>query len=372
MHTLFAAAALSLAIAVPAQTFVVDVDNGPGTDFTSIAAATAAAPSGSVLLIRTGGYAEFTINGKSLTLLADPGVAVFNAALGGVAIQVLNLAAGQQVVLHGLEVAQATPYDGARIRCVNCQGAVLLDSVRKTTGVIDLQLQGTNCDRLLVRGMNSATSPVQVNLINSNTVLQSCTLGGFTVSSAIVQDGGTLDLVDSSAVGGVPLGAALPAVMLNGGELHLLGSSSVTGFGTVPCISGTGGTVLLDPGVALNGNGIAPAITVVTKPMSSLTTTFTGTHAEATLNAPAGWFGAIAISLPGPRVPLPGWDEAVWLDGGALQFLANGLTGPGSPVVASLPWTLGLLVGYPSMWQGVTFDPVGGLQVSNPALLVLR
>jgi len=247
---------LLLAAALSAQTFVVDAGNGPGTDYTSLAAATAAVPTGSTLRIRAGSFEGFVIDAKGVTLLADAGVVVSQTAAGGPAIDIASLAAGQDVVI----------------------------------------------DEVL------------------------------------------------------------------GGELHLLGTSRVQG--AYSSLTGTG-SVWVDAGVTIS-QIVAPGVTVVMRPTSSLRTTFTGTHAEATLTAPNGWFGAIAVSVPGPRVQVPGMDDEVWLDGGSLQFVAQGLTGPGTPVVASLPYTPGALVGYPSMWQGVTYDPVDGLQVSNPSVLILR
>ena len=57
-----------------AQTFVVDVANGPGTNFTSIATAISAVPDGATLLVRPGVYAEaIRIDGKGLKILGGPG-----------------------------------------------------------------------------------------------------------------------------------------------------------------------------------------------------------------------------------------------------------------------------------------------------------
>ena len=83
-------ACVLLSTNVGAQTVhVVDADNGPGTDATTITQGVAAATSGDILLIRDGTYDEFvTIDGKGLTLLADDGAAV---AVG--AFEILNIAA---------------------------------------------------------------------------------------------------------------------------------------------------------------------------------------------------------------------------------------------------------------------------------------
>ena len=70
MHTLrlflFAVAALPIA----AQTYVVDVNNGPGTNFTTLQTAITTVPAGSTLLVRAGNYFEsLDIDGKSLSRL---------------------------------------------------------------------------------------------------------------------------------------------------------------------------------------------------------------------------------------------------------------------------------------------------------------
>jgi hypothetical protein len=369
MQAMNFAALFVLAVAVPAQTFVVDIANGPGTDFTSLAAATAAAPSGSVLRIRAGAYTGCAIDAKGLTLLADAGVVVAQTAAGGPAIDITNLAAGQDVVID--EVLVAASLANETVRCTNCQGAILIDSPLMASTSSELWILATNCDRLVLRDVvpaGAGTVNLRLNVVGCTTVLEQCVFGGVLITTTIVQQGGRLDLVDTTASAPWPLPTVQPPVILNGGELHLLGTSRV--LGAYSSISGTG-SVWIDAGVTTSLI-VAPGVTAVVKPTSSLRTTFTGTALEATLKTPNGWFGAIAISLPGPRVQVPGMEDEVWLDGGSLQFLASGLMGPGTPVVASVPWSLGLLVGYPSMWQGVTFDPIDGLQVSNPSLLVLR
>ncbi|HEX6812687.1 MAG TPA: hypothetical protein VF384_13755, partial [Planctomycetota bacterium] len=101
------------------QTYVVDAAGGPAANFTSIAAAVAAVPDGSVLVVRSGTYAGFTIDNKGLTVLADPGVVM--QSLQSIAIQ--NTTATQGVVLRNLVLS-----DG--ISCTSCAGPVLLDEIR--------------------------------------------------------------------------------------------------------------------------------------------------------------------------------------------------------------------------------------------------
>ena len=91
-----------LAAAVPAQTFVVDANNGPGTNFTTIGAAIAAVPDGAVLRVRAGHYVEssLVIRGKSLAILGDGGVDIEVPALPHPTIELLG--PQQSVVLRRL------------------------------------------------------------------------------------------------------------------------------------------------------------------------------------------------------------------------------------------------------------------------------
>ncbi len=92
------------------QVHVVDAAGGPGSDFTAIFAAVAAAADGDVVLARAGDYDPdpFTgssdgvsLSGKGLTVVAEAGAAVRMSAL-----QIENLPAGRFALLQGLT---ATP-----------------------------------------------------------------------------------------------------------------------------------------------------------------------------------------------------------------------------------------------------------------------
>ncbi len=94
--------ALPLLAAAPlAQTVhVVDDDGGPGVDFTDLATAVTAAAPGDAVLIRSGSYAGFTVDGKSLTVTADE-TAVVRLSSG---FTVENVPLGSRVLLRGLGV----------------------------------------------------------------------------------------------------------------------------------------------------------------------------------------------------------------------------------------------------------------------------
>jgi hypothetical protein len=73
---------------------------GPGVDFTSIAAAVAAAADGDTVLVRSGNYPAFGVNGHSVAITAEEGGDVVVA--GGVFV--IGVPAGGFVSLHGLSV----------------------------------------------------------------------------------------------------------------------------------------------------------------------------------------------------------------------------------------------------------------------------
>ena len=70
------AAALT-AGAAASQTLVVDINNGPGTAYTSLIDAAANAPDGAVLEVRPGFYfGAVLVDAKSLSIFCDPGAVI--------------------------------------------------------------------------------------------------------------------------------------------------------------------------------------------------------------------------------------------------------------------------------------------------------
>src|SRR4026207_188330 len=63
--------------------WIVDANSGPGTHFTDLPAAVAAAQSGDTILVRSGNYTAFYVTGKALTIRgAGQGTTVINLPTG--------------------------------------------------------------------------------------------------------------------------------------------------------------------------------------------------------------------------------------------------------------------------------------------------
>ncbi|MFT5285970.1 MAG: hypothetical protein ACI8TQ_002138 [Planctomycetota bacterium] len=74
-------------------------------DFTDIQSAVDAASTGDTILIRTGAYDGFEIDGKGLNLIADEGASVsVMLPANGALIRVANLSPGTSVTMRGLNI----------------------------------------------------------------------------------------------------------------------------------------------------------------------------------------------------------------------------------------------------------------------------
>lgn len=114
-----------MACSAPAQVFVVDAHNGPGTAFVDLQAAVAAAPDGAVLDVRPGSYRPFSVASKSLTIVvADP--TMTSLARGDVTIGPLP---GDEIVrIVGLRHAMGSLEPNPRFVIHDCIGEVTLES----------------------------------------------------------------------------------------------------------------------------------------------------------------------------------------------------------------------------------------------------
>lgn len=353
-----------LLAAAPAQTFVVDANNGPGTNFTSIAAAVATVPDGAVLDVRPGTYSTFTIAGKSVAVIGGPGVWIYD--LVG-QVRVTALQTGQTVVLRGLEVAQGIGH--GTIVCQSSRGVIVIDDCHgnSTTSTLGGSLYVADCEHVSVRGCWFGDTLYPANVIDSNVTFTHCLLSGS-------YNGVGIYCTDSHVtVSNCLLWSALSStVLMNGGELAVTGNSTlrksaVTMPGAV--VSGTG-NVRIHPNTVIQAATATPFVgvtaTFVPMPEVGAWTDPLGGTATATLVVPPGGIGVLFVGIPSPPQVVAGLPDPIWIRPGSEILQATGAgTLAASYAVPNAPCVLGITVA----WQGVTTG-TGGPQVGNPVVYV--
>jgi hypothetical protein len=348
-------AVLSLAAGALAQTFIVDAANGPGTNFTEIAAAVAAVPDGSKLEVRAGAYQTFSISGKGLSVFCIGAVTL----TGPQGIQVSGTSAAQTVVIRGVQLF-------GTIQLVQCQGAVVLEHLSVLPLFLPpmLMLRVYDCAQVHVADCMFTGGSPAVEATNSTVMLRGTTLrGGNTLhaySSAV-------DFVDCVQQGGTGI-LGTPAMFLQGGSARLVGGSVSANHG--PCISGVGTvrvdpTTILTPGISFPVSNVPlavasmPSVVASDGPLGGVVTT--------AMRVPVGEFGGLLVGLPGTPWSYPGIADPIWLLPGSEAVCA--LTVVGAPLlvtfaIPNVPAMRGMRFG----WQGISHGAASGFQASNPAI----
>ncbi len=131
---------LTLATVANATIWIVDANNGPGANFSTITAALAVAVPGDRILVRNGNYYEnvavtsgITIVGWNATQYPMVVPTSITAAIHG-QVSVQNVPAGQTAVLSGLIIARPGSGSGLCLGVSDCAGPVVLDRLFLTNG----------------------------------------------------------------------------------------------------------------------------------------------------------------------------------------------------------------------------------------------
>ncbi|MCA8949849.1 MAG: hypothetical protein KDE27_10130 [Planctomycetes bacterium] len=356
----------ALATSAAAQTFVVDINNGPGTDFTEIAAAVAAVPEGAVLTVRPGGYLPFHIDGKSLALLGGPSVYVAIPFLEPNAIEITNLASHQSVNLRSIGIG--APLGVPRISVRNCDGPVVLDNLQirpDTVTALGGRVVVSDCDHVLLVGSHLAArglweSPIES--YNSQLTIDDCYLGS---SGLVLRQGGGRIQVNNCRIEHENGGPALVTALLysTGGEVLLHGDTILIGQGAEAGL-GTG-TIVLDPStLLLNVTPVPfdPNLTIVQRAIPSLDvmTGPLGGSAVALLEVPAGNTGLLAVGFPATPYQVPGVIDPVWIGEGVLRAIGSGPVIAAGYAIPNDPSIRGVSV----RWQGLVLE-AGQFLASN-------
>ncbi|MBL8725028.1 MAG: hypothetical protein JNK49_13340 [Planctomycetes bacterium] len=362
---------LSLQTVGYAQAIIVDANNGPGTHYTDLAAAVAAAPEGAMLEVRPGQYNPLQIFGKSLTISFASGAQILTPNSGAVGIE--GLGVGQSVFLRGLQFG---PYTGTMVFHNNL-GFVDVTAAANTNGSVFVQ----SCDRVRIHGL---VCPLGVRVTASQVVFERCSLRGRSgaVEPGLTQHGGSVQLVESTVDGGEGFTSvtAGPAVQMYGGSLRALGGGrlhrgavlhSNSSTPPPPHAIGGYGTVRVDPSVDLPATqtiGPAIALTQLVQPRVQVDATTTPVTFTANLTGPDGAIAVLAIGFPGASHGAPGLLDPLWWDGPTAVVQAIGISSQSVPLAATLnvPNPIGL-AGLRLVWHGLTYEGVGGLQLSPAA-----
>jgi len=272
----------TLSLTTRAEVWVVEQTPTAGADFAQIHEAVAAAADGDVILVRTGTFYDgFTIDGKSLSVVALEGAHVPIRS----DVVVRNLGAGQSATLHGLFVSAIA---GARILTLedNAGPVFIQDSVFRTNSIMAFG-SGFGMQITDTASATFVNSVVSIGYPWQGTQTQD----GITVErSFVVFQGGSVD-GGHGGLSGIDGGTGIRAIE---SELTLIdtvvsGGPGGTSFAT-PCDDGGDG----GDGLVVEGGSL----------VRHLQTTFQGGTGGGgcTVGAP----GSGKVVLDGSAAPFPG------------------------------------------------------------------
>lgn len=349
-----------------AQTYIVDAANGPGTNFTDLPAAAAAAPDGAVLEVRAGNYSGFTITNKGMSVLFASGARIQSPVSGtsfGVDIQ--GIGPAQTVLLRGLNLTPSAIVYWWSLS--NCQGLVMFeDCGRALSAAVPPSLFATNCTQVSLDRCQLGWDPSchhGATLVSSNVVFRSSYVAWVDATACHLQ---FLDSAVSSFSCGYP--SVAPAIQMTGGDTRVqAGSMVATMFNW--SVAGNG-ALRVDPRAGLNAP-TSPSIQPnnLEMPAADSTGGSLGGSVTTTVRGPTGDVGALLVGLPGPPVQFPGFADVLWLQPGteSVCTFAAFTAGTALTVTYAVP-NVQALRGLRLCWHGVSFGVTNGLQASNPAI----
>lgn len=389
--TIRAAAVLSLALVLPAQT--THVVQGGGAALQQ--AINAAAP-GDVLDVLPASYTS-VIATRGLRIVLRPGAVVTSPIPQTDAVRISAVPAGEALVLTGGTVqgvviagcsgavvcARVTidgNFGGTQIAIDNCTGPVAFFQGAPATpwptiGACSIancrQVSFASCrlPRTTVTASNVAMADVVITPYGGSWPT------GNAPSLRIVS--GTVAITGGTIHGGVA--ASLPyresGVRLEQGELTVTGAANIRETqdpfspGSVPAIETTGGSVRLDPSVTLVGTppiGGPAIVTFAVVPSLAIARAPGSTGFQATVAAEPGALAFTLLGLPMPPLALT-WGAA-WLDPASpivdvAVMPATGMRTFGSTLAGAPPFLV-LVV------QSATLSPAGTIAVGAPVRFV--
>ena len=368
-HAWLLATALLLTTPGAAQVFIVDANNGPGTNFTTIAAATTAVPDGAVLDVRPGTYDIFQINAKGLTLRGQPGARVFASIFPFITVS--GLSASQSVTISGLDISGSL--GAAQLNISNNQGDVILQQLTSAFVLMGVVINAQQTSRLYIVNCDlSCFSPSGLTLDASQAFVTGSTFRFNSPSYVGVSLSGTssIDMMDSQLFTSGVFGLAAMSLTDPASSARVRGNSRIDNtpgqtFSTTVIGNGTLRIAPTAQIVSSSVPAVSPTVsmTVVAMPGLTVSVPSLGSAATATWTMPPGAVGGMWAGVPTMPVVVPPFAEPVSIDP---QGASAVVTGSVSPVtwtylVPSLPALLNTRIA----WQGWSFSAVTGFQASN-------
>jgi hypothetical protein len=371
-------------LAAQAGVFIVDAASGPGTNFTSLQTALTTVGDGSTLVVRSGNYGAIDIVGLDVAVLGEPGATVLQ-------LGVHNTGSHQRVLVTGLLVASF-------VAVGNALGPVVLDGGGQTLGAASWGLLVQDAANVHLRRWRSTQLSWLGNpcsLINSNAVVEGCTLTGVnfagagqSASSGIWAQASEVTLIDTQSYGGnggtvyVPFALHSPGgagIEVQSATVRIAGASVLQGGLNSTSVGGRAAAVrssFSPTGTAL----IAPSV-VTSTPLASGTTVLplaapllraTSGNLGGTVTATRSGTPATVCALLGSGAvapfTFPGIDGPIWIDPTLAVLVALGITAGNGELTASLSVpNVQALLGFTFVWQAADLDALGGLHLSNPS-----
>lgn len=387
--------------AVPSQarTWTIDRNNGPGTDFTTIQAAISAASEGDILVVRPGSYPGNLVIDKGLTILAQPGVGVEPLDSRQPTLVVRDLRINATAYVRGLGVR--SDIGAAAMHVLNCRGRVHIDGCSIVGGAVGpigapgLTVETTTATTLT---RSSVYGYPALGAGNSHILILESSLNGgdwcglswcYSSAPAIIASDSTLMIGGSpmrGGNGGMTGRSSIPnREAILGFQCHLTisGGSGVaisagSGAYSVHGIELRGGTLTIDPAIAVTGYGSAGPIggnhTLNQRPLPMLTAsdaTVGGTMVTTLRSAPARHF-VIAVSQVSDPVHLA--LGTLMVDPNLIAPITYGIQNSAMQTQMSIPIPnatelRGSILGL----QALTIDPATTFaELSNAAVLVIH
>lgn len=389
-------AALGLVTSLAAQRrWIVDEANGPGTDFTTLPPAIAAANDGDTVLIRAGNYTPITTS-KGLTLLG----------VGAATIRQVDFVFAPVVEITGLPASRSFVMKGLRIEGIMANalfsatgnaGRIHLEDVEIATATIPPAPQHacvvSNCRSFTMNGGRLFGFP-SVRVIDSTAAFTGTRIeGGHScgsvrctyVGEGLISDRSTLHLTNCNVTGGNggaplnPFTQPRTAVQSAQSTIYAAGDTTTVSAGSggtaiLAGITTDQGRVELDAAVVVNGLNGGPDIggtaTVVRRPIVGLRARGVppGGTIATRVTAPASDLFALFLGVPGDAIALP--LGVLYLDPVAHVLVTLGIGPTDVPIpVPAVPSLGGAAF---ALQASCSYGGTQRIELSNPVVVVLH